>query len=49
MDECKCDRCIHYVTSGVLNNDIMHPTYEFSCELGCINCDGHFEEEADCS
>ena len=46
-EECKCDRCIHYVTSGVLNDDVLNTVYKFSCELGYINCDEHFEEETD--
>ena len=43
----KCDRCIHYVTSSVLNNDLFHVEYAYSCELNLINCDEHFEEEID--
>lgn len=34
--EGKCETCNHYVTSGLKNNDFMHPQYEFKCNIeGC--------------
>lgn len=47
INEPKCYKCVHYITCGVNNNDLIHPIYRFSCELGLINCDEHFEEETD--